>query len=234
MQLTNNIILITGGASGIGLALAKELVKDNKVIVCGRDKAKLEKTKQFNIHPIKCDVTNPKECKQLYNIIKKKYGSINILVNNAGVLNKKDFRKRSIEEEIEINLIAPINLTKLFLPLLKKNAAIINVTSLVAITPMPGIEVYSASKAGFAAFTRAIRMTLKNIKVFDVAPPGVDTPMTKGWLEKSKMISPERVAKEIINGMKKDRYHICIGQSKLAYWVNKLSPRLSDVIMQRI
>jgi len=85
MQLTNNIILITGGASGIGLALAKELVKDNKVIVCGRDKAKLEKTKQFNIHPIKCDVTNQKECKNLYNIIKKKYGHINILVNICGV-----------------------------------------------------------------------------------------------------------------------------------------------------
>ena len=119
MNIKGNTILITGGATGIGFALAEEFVNaGNQVIICGRRDQKLKEAKEKipSIHIKKCDLSKKKEREELYNWVRMNFKEVNILVNNAGIQREIDFRKGSYallngDSEIEINLIAPIHLS---------------------------------------------------------------------------------------------------------------------------
>ncbi len=231
MQTSNNTILITGGATGIGLSLAIEFLKrGNEVIICGRRENLLDevKAKHPQIHTYKTDITKLDERKSLVSSLSKNHPEINVLINNAGIqreflMNDENVAaKFESENEIEGNLTAPIHLTMLLLPFLKqnKNAAIINVTSGLAYVPHARMLVYSATKSALQSFTKSLRHQLKNdnIKVFEFAPPIVDTDLDKGAREKrgdtNKGIKPEIVTEQVIKGLEKDQYEIAIGQSK--------------------
>lgn len=243
MKLNKNTILITGGTSGIGLALAKKfLILENNVIVCGRNEEKLKRINENNpqIYTIKCDVTNKKEVNDLKNEIKKKFGKINILINNAGIqyryniLNEGNVMNK-VNVEMKVNFEAVVNLTELFLPMLHSSseAAIINISSMLGIVPKKTAPIYCASKAAVHIFTKTLMYQLEesNIKVFDIIPPIVNTNMTKIQENVPKM-KLENFIQEVIKGLKKDKYTIKPGMAKYMLLLNRFLPNLVEKIFK--
>jgi len=183
MKLSNNKILITGGASGIGLGLTERFIHDNNtVIICGRRKSLLKEISdrfpQVITHS--CDLSVPLERKELYLWISENHSDLNVLVNNAGIqqavpLSDDTFYDLA-KEEIVINIEAPIHLASLFIRLKSMNT-IINVTSGLAFVPMVRMPVYCASKAFLHSFTLSMRELLKdrNIEVIELIPPALNT-----------------------------------------------------------
>lgn len=183
MKLSNNKILITGGASGIGLGLTERFIlENNAVIICGRREAVLKEVKEkFPTVIIKvCDLSKETDRIELYNWISKNHSDLNMLVNNAGIQNwmsisDNEFYQKTANE-INTNVLAPIHLTKLFLSL-KSLDTIINVTSGLAFVQFSKVPVYCATKAFLHSFTLSLRhmLKLKNIDVIEMIPPALNT-----------------------------------------------------------
>jgi len=183
MNLSDNKILITGGASGIGLGLAERFIQENNtVIICGRRASLLEevKAKFPSIITKVCDLSLEEERIALYQWIAANHPDLNVLVNNAGIQNwmnitDADFYN-NMKNELATNIEAPLHLTSLFiqLSLLK---TVMNVTSGLAFSPFAKVPVYSATKAFFRSFTLSLRHLLKekNIEVVEIIPPALNT-----------------------------------------------------------
>lgn len=183
MKAANNKILITGGATGIGLGLTERFIKDNNtVIICGRREAALKEVadKFPSVITKVCDLSVEAERIALYNWVAEKHSDLNVLVNNAGVQNwmkvsDSDFYQKSYDE-ITTNVLAPIHLTTLFTSL-ESLDTIINVTSGLAFVPLSKIPVYCGTKAFMRSFTLSLRHSLKekNIEVIEMIPPALNT-----------------------------------------------------------
>ena len=181
MELTGNKILVTGGGSGIGLAMAERFVGEgNAVIICGRRESALDeaKAKLPSIVTRQCDLANEDERVKLFEWISQEHPDLNVLVNNAGVQNwmavtDDDFFQRA-KNEITTNIEAPIHLTQLFLKL-SSLRTIMNVTSGLSFVPFTKVPVYSATKAFFLSFTVSLKHLLKNIEVIEIIPPALNT-----------------------------------------------------------
>ncbi|MCR9145047.1 MAG: SDR family NAD(P)-dependent oxidoreductase [bacterium] len=250
---TNQLrVLITGGGSGIGLALARKFfAAGNSVVITGRDQSKLhaarialeaEQQKDGTIQIFAGDVANPDAIAKMT----AAFPEVNVLVNNAGVQHIYDIATISadefaakIEQEIRVNLIAPILLSRAFLPQLQRHAktgpaAIVNVTSGLALAPKASAPTYCASKAGLRSFSQALRYQLDShsVRVFEVLAPLVDTAMTAG--RGSGKISPQQLADEFWRGWIRDRSEMFIGKSKLLYRINRLWPGLANSIMRKM
>ena len=183
MQLSNNKILITGGASGIGLGLAERFLKEgNQVIICGRRAEALEEAaaKLPGVITRQVDLTLESDRVELYKWVAAEHPDVNVLINNAGIQNwmkvtDEDFFTKA-KLEINTNIEAPLHLTSLFLqlPALK---AIMNITSGLAFVPAVRMPVYSATKAFMSSFTQSLQVLLaaKNIEVIEVVPPALNT-----------------------------------------------------------
>ena len=183
MDLSNNKILITGGASGIGLGLTKRFLEEgNTIIVCGRRQDVLDKlaTEYPGVITRQCDLSDEADRKALYEWVAAEHIDLTVLCNNAGIqqwmdVSDPDFYERA-EAEIITNVLAPIHLTNLFinLPSLK---TIMNVTSGLAFVPLAKVAVYSATKAFFRSFTLSLRRMLRDrhIEVVEVIPPALNT-----------------------------------------------------------
>ena len=183
MKITNSKILVTGGASGIGFALAERFINDgNTVIICGRREDVLNEAhkKLPSLITKVCDLAVESQRESLFKWISEDHNDLNILVNNAGIQNwmsitDPDFFQKA-KEEITINVEAPIHLTYLFqnLPSL---TTIMNVTSGLSFVPLTKTPVYSGTKAFFHSFTLSLRHLLKtkNIKVIEIIPPALNT-----------------------------------------------------------
>src|SRR6185503_7973964 len=179
----NNKILITGGATGIGFALAERFVRENNtVIICGRRESALKEAtgKLPALITRSCDLSIAKEREELFKWIEKEHGDMNVLVNNAGIqqwmgITDDNFFERA-KEEIGINIETPLHLTSLFLKLKSLNV-IMNVTSGLSFSPLTKTTVYSATKAFFHSFTLSLRHLLKqrNIEVIELIPPALNT-----------------------------------------------------------
>lgn len=239
MVTCGNVVLITGGGSGIGLALAKKFQQaGNMVIIAGRNKEKLISVKERfpEIDIEVADIAREADISRLA----ENHSDVNILVNNAGVqynynLLEEPDAYRLIKEEFDINLIAPALLIQRFLPILlrKNESAIINVTSGLAFVPKESAPVYCAGKAGLHIFSKSLRYQLESssIKLFEIIPSLVDTSMTEGR-GKGK-ISPGQLADEFWKNFKKDNYEIHIGKVKLLYWLNRILPKVAERIMRK-
>ena len=185
-----NTVLITGGTSGIGLALAKRYLQDgNTVIICGRNEEKLAKTagEVHGLKTISADVSSEEDRILLFETVKKAYPDTNILINNAGIQQRIDLSAMDWQiwkKEISTNLEAPMHLSGLFVPFLmgKENAQIINVTSGLAFRPPLWAPVYGATKAGLHSFTFVLREQLreKGVAVKEIIPPAVGTNLGGG------------------------------------------------------
>jgi len=241
MKITGNTVLITGGTSGIGLELARQLLTlDNTVIITGRNQERLERAKAElgKVHIIQSDVSDPDSIRALHQKVTQEFPTLNILINNAGIMRKLNLHEKTediedVTREIETNLSGCIWMVQQFLPHLKnqESAAIVNVTSGLAFVPLPISPVYCATKAALHSFTQSLRIQLKqtNIKVFELAPPGTDTPLFSGEFDEAdvKGFSPMKVdvmVQRAITGMKKDELEIRPGPSNMLKLMSRIAP----------
>ncbi|MDW3682755.1 SDR family oxidoreductase [Cupriavidus sp. CV2] len=182
MKLTGNTILITGGATGIGLALAQRFSSEgNQVIICGRSEAALRQTKAEVPALVTrvCDVSDMASRRAMVQWLATDHPTLNVLVNNAGVQVRREFNANpvmdNLDQEVAINLIAPIHLIAELLPMFRQQtqAHILNVSSGLAFSPMADVPVYCATKAAIHSFTLSLRHQLKatGIRVIEIAPP---------------------------------------------------------------
>ncbi len=242
MKISNNTILITGGATGIGLALAKELITNNNtVIVCGRRQQMLDLAKAAlpSLVTLQFDISELSQRRELYKTCLEKFPHLNIIINNAGIQREIDFRKGESayldgDSETQINLEATFHLTALFTPHLMQHveSAIINVSSGLGLVPLAIVPVYSATKAALHSFSISLRKQLADtsIKVYEILPPVVDTDLDRGARLKrgqtDKGITPEFVAAESIKGLAADKFEIAIGIVKVLRIGSRIAPPL--------
>lgn len=238
MNIKDNVVLVTGGARGIGLALAERFLREgNKVLICDKDKHELRnvKIRLPEINTIYCDILDGNSINQMISLINKKHNELNIIINNAGIqnigkFNKKEFSLEKILDEINTNLLGPIILIKKLLPILqnKNSAAIVNVSSLLAKIYKESAPIYCATKAGLHAFSRSLRYQLEdtNIKVFEIMPPIVETTMTEGR-GKGKL-TPEALVDEFFHSFSRDNYQVEVGKTKVLFSLQRFFPHTID------
>lgn len=245
MRTTNHTALVTGGATGIGLALARALAaRGNRVAICGRRPEALAAAVAAtpSLVPIRCDLAAPEELGHLGDEVRRRLGGLSLLVNNAAIQLHGDFAREparaldGIDAELAVNLAAPAKVTALLLPLLAKadEAAIVNVSSGLGLVPKRSAPVYCATKAGLHLFTKALRWQMEDartgIRVFELLPPLVDTAMTEG--RGTGKLRPEEVAEAALRGMAADRWEIAVGKVRLLRILNRLSPRIAERILR--
>lgn len=239
--------LVTGGASGIGLALVRRLHRDGaaRVFVVGRDAAKLYalgREAPF-VTPLIADLADPTAVDRLLAELPARAPELSLVVNNAGTQRLSDFVTEDpaalvpdLRQEIRANFDAVVALSAGLLPILARQptAAIVNVTSGLAIAPKRSSPVYCATKAGVRSFTRALRYqcedALPHVRIVEALPPLVDTAMTAG--RGRGKISAEACADEIVDGLRAGRAEIRVGKSKLLGAIMWLSPALGYRILR--
>jgi uncharacterized oxidoreductase len=237
MKTTKNTILVTGGSAGIGFEIAKLFSEnDNHIIITGRDEQRLHKaaSQLKNVTAIVSDVSNAADVEQLIKTLTKDFPNLNIVINNAGralvynlaTENVNAFEKA--EDEMLTNYLSVIRLNEKLLPLLKKqkDAAIVNVSSVVAFVP-GSLSTYSASKAALHSYTQALRIALQKVtgvKVFELMPPLVNTEFSAP-IGGENGIHPSVVAKDLFTALENDEYEIRVGNTEDIYRMYLNSPQ---------
>lgn len=239
MDVNGKSVLLTGGSAGIGRELARLLKsKGAKVAVTGRNRDRLAAMREEGFETIEADLSSAHGVDGLIADLGKR--EIDILINNAGQGVDHDFREELPDADaadacIYANLDAPIRLITALVPALgrRPEAAIVNVTSGLAIAPRAGGPVYCATKAGLRSYSMALREQLKqtNIQVIEALPPVVDTQMTAG--RQIRKMPPQECAAQILDAIESDATEANVGQVKLLRWVYSLSPALARRIMLR-
>lgn len=240
MKLTGSTILITGGTSGIGLELARQLLeRGNTVLVTGRDQEKLDRAARGlpGLHTFQSDVSDPAAITTLYESVIARFPALNVLVNNAGImrnLNINDAHDLSdVTREIETNLSGPVRMIQQFLPHLKTRdpALIVNVTSGLAFIPLPLSPVYCATKAALHSFTQSLRVQLagSGVRVIELAPPGVETPLFRGEfaeeMKGQKGMEVSVLATKAIAAIEADALEIRPGLSNALKIMSRVAPQ---------
>ena len=187
MKVTGNTVLITGGGSGIGRALAEAFhALGNQVIISGRRAAVLEEVTKANpgMAWVSMDATDADGIRTFADQLIAAHPDLNVVINNAGIMKNEDIKAAPdyldiAEETIATNLLAPIRLTAALLPhfLKKPNAAVLTVSSGLAFVPMVATPTYSATKSAIHAYSVALREQLKgtSVEVIEIVPPYVQT-----------------------------------------------------------
>ncbi len=228
-NLSNKITVVTGASSGIGKATAVELAKEGcKVILLSKTKQKLldtlneVKTFTENATAVVCDVRNYDSVEKAFLGIIKKYNTIDILVNCAGIAIRRSFKTTSIDETREImdtNFFGTVNCIKAALPVMVRSnsGSIVNIGSLAGLVALPDLSIYSASKFAIVGLSQALHIELKkyNIQVSLINPAGTNTPIFnhESWqtnAPKEKLMSPEYVAAQIVRAIKKNKFNVVL------------------------
>jgi uncharacterized oxidoreductase len=243
MNVNGKTVLLTGGSAGIGRAIARQLkAKGASVILTGRDQERLEAMRAEGFAVIAADLSSAAGVDALVASLGEQ--TIDILINNAGLGVAHDVRAAMPDPDaadgcLYANLAAPIRLITALLPRLRARnpaapeAAIINVTSGLAIAPNTASSVYCASKAGLRSYTMALRAQLAGepILVIEALPPVVDTQMTAD--RKASKMPPEECARQIIAALEGERDEANVGMVKVLRAVYSLSPALARSVMRR-
>jgi uncharacterized oxidoreductase len=237
MKTSNNSILITGGSAGIGFEFAMALSAGNKVIITGRNEARLAEAAARipNSTAILGDVSDANDVERLVAAIYKDHPDLNIVINNAGksapvyrldTAGAGAFTKAG--EEMLVNYLSVVRLNEMLLPLLKRqaSAAIVNVSSIVAIAPGGRLPSYSASKAALHSYTITLRQHLAktNVRVFEIYPPLVNTGFSAEIGGATQGIPPSVVAGDLLKGLEEDRFDIRVGKTAELYQFYLASP----------
>ncbi len=239
MKLTGKTILITGGSSGIGLALAQELLKrGNTVLITGRDKGRLQAAKETSpgLHIFQSDVSDPEQIVALRQEVLQRFPQLDTLINNAGIMRNLKLKQTrepgDLTRELQSNLNGPLWMIQEFLPHLQrqKNALIVNVTSGLAFVPFPLSPVYSAAKAGLHAYTQVLRGQLagSSVTVVELAPPGTETSLYRGEFAKElqgqKGMPVPVLVERAIAGIEKGKLEIRPGLSNVLKLMSRVAP----------
>ena len=222
MNITGNKILITGGATGIGLGLTERFIQEgNTVIICGRRESVLKEVtdKYPSVISRVCDLSDESDRVALYEWVADNHSDLNVLVNNAGIqqwmaITDTDFFERA-QVEITTNIIAPVHLTSLFINL-KSLTTVINVTSGLSFVPFTKAPVYSGTKAFFHSFTMSMRYLLKsmNIEVIEMIPPALNTDLGgKGLHDSAPPVSA--FIEAVFQQMKEGKTELTFGFSEM-------------------
>ncbi len=209
--LKDKVILVTGANRGIGKSLVKESLNKGakKVYATCRDLNKMTKFEDTRVVILELDVTNDYHIEQVI----KQASDTEVLINNAGVLSAGSILKgeiADIKKDMDVNYYGTLKMMKSFASVLESNSPsrIINITSIVAYSPLPTIAGYSASKAALLSATHSVRIELakKGVTVHAVNPGAIDTDMNKGsdW----DMPSPDSVAKVILDKVENEELDI--------------------------
>ncbi len=213
----NKVAVITGGGSGIGLAMARIFTTNGySVVITGRNSKRLQKATasiaadKKQVNGIPCDVRDPVSVEKLFREIGKQHSAIDVLINNAGVAHAlAPVDQLSIEtwkEVIDTNLTGTFLITRAALPLMRAGGTIVNNLSVAAVQPFAGMAAYNASKFGALGFTHALREDLRKrgIRVLALLPGATDTEIWgQFWPDapKEKMISAETVAQAVLHAV---------------------------------
>jgi len=237
MRLVGKSIVVTGGGTGIGLELARQLVaRGNRVAICGRRRAKIDAAQSAipGLEGIACDLGAEGGVEALDEFVRSKFENIDMLVNNAAVqvqttLLDGKAGSADLAHELMTNLGAPLRLAQLFMPMLlrRPEAAIVNMISLLGILPKANAPGYCASKAGLYAFTRSLELALAGSRVRAIAvfPPMVETPMTHG--RGTDKMPVEAFVRAMIADIERGRRDIRVGQARTVLMLNRVLPGLA-------
>jgi uncharacterized oxidoreductase len=249
MKLRQLTILITGGTSGIGFELARQLLeRGNTVIVTGRDAQRIADARRRlpGLHGIVSDVADAAAIEALHREVAASFAALDVLVNNAGIMRNLDLTRPhapgDITREIDVDLRGPIQMVQQFLPLLREReqSAIVNVTSGLAFVPLSIAPIYSAAKAALHAYTRALRVQLagSGVRVFELAPPPVETRLMRAEFEAelkgSKGMAVEALARAAIAGIERGRDEIRPGLANVLNAMSRLAPQFMFRQMTRM
>jgi NAD(P)-dependent dehydrogenase (short-subunit alcohol dehydrogenase family) len=198
--------LITGGSSGIGLAIGRMLRDEGfELTLASRTKEKIEAAAaQLGAHPIAADVGDEGDCIRVVAEHKQRFGGMDVLVNSAGIGiagTAESLQAKHVDLQLGINLRGLLLVTREAIPLLKESKGwVINLASIAGTAPAPGLTVYGATKAAVIALTRSMNVELEGdgVRAIALCPGFVDTPMAE-WsgLAGDEMIQPEDCAEVV-------------------------------------
>lgn len=241
MDIQDKHIVITGGASGLGLELLRQLVTDNMISVIGRPSAGLTSLRDNfpDVAIYEADLADLGAVERAADALVKTVQSIDVLINNAAVqytprFTDADFRYETIRREIDINFTSICALVHLLLPNLMgaQPALIVNINSGLALAPKTDSAIYCATKGALNIFSQSLAYQLEgtNVEVKQVFLPLVDTAMTAG--RGSGKLHPEKVASDIIRGLFSSRANIDIGKVRILRVLQRIAPNLVARIMK--
>ncbi|MCC6684560.1 MAG: SDR family oxidoreductase [Bacteroidia bacterium] len=258
-SLSNKVIVITGASSGIGEACALNFASHQcKLVLAARSPDKLKavaaacKAKGAEVISVSCDVAKEEDCKHLVEESIRAFGTIHVLINNAGISMRAVFEQTDLQvirQVMDINFWGTVYCTKYALPyILKEKGSVVGVSSIAGYKGLPGRTGYSASKFAMQGFLEALRTEnmKKGLHVL-IACPGYtasnirNTALNKEGksqsetpLDESKLMQPEEVADYITHAViKRKRTLILTMQGKLAVWLNKFFPAFTDKMVYK-
>ena len=251
MEFGNKKILITGAGSGLGKELTTQFLEAGAVVIAvDRNLSKLEELKSKytqNLDFYQVDLTDFSQVQKMMEEVTKKWHSLQVLINNAGVIQQfvpvSKLSEAEIRRVFEINFFAPLNLIRLFLPVINEaeKSLIVNVSSMGSYTPVPGQSIYGASKAAIKLLSEGLEMELRQTKtkVAVVFPGAIKTSITENsgikltpemmkQSENYKALDASKAAQEIINNLKKGKSKIYIGKdAKTMNLLSRISPKFA-------
>jgi len=243
MKLSQQTILVTGGNSGIGFNLVKQLHdQGNWLVVVSRSQNNWQQLSNYEpkIRTLQCDLSQAEEVNDLVQTLQKENIEPDVLINCAAIqltpkLTDVEFSLPGIETEVSTNFISVVSLSYLLLPVLlsKPQSAIVNITSGLALFPKTGSAVYCATKAAVHSFSQSLRYQLAHtpVQVTEILLPLVDTPMTSG--RGNGKISAESAAQRIIKGVQQGCNEVLVGKVRLLPILARLWPGLAKGILRK-
>ena len=256
-ELKNKTILITGGAGGLGKALSMRYVQAGaKVVALDTNMSQLkhlEEEMKWSDYPflgIRCDITDRQACELAIAEACDHFESIDMLINNAGITQLGSFEQADpvkFRQVMEVNFFGAVNCTRAALPsLIESQGQIVAISSVAGFAPLMGRTAYAASKHAMAGFFNSLRTELnsKGVHVTIIYPSTINTGIREAELARLGMSgldeqhkighssSPELIADQIFSNILQRKRKFITGRTgKLAWWINKLMPRLYDHLM---
>ncbi len=242
MKLQARHVLVTGGTRGIGEQLVRDLLdRGVRVTATGTSESSVRDARA-RLPQVQWEVLDQGDASSRVALAAQVAGSdIDLVIHNAGIQQLRDWTQADAqvdfdtEREVQINFVGPVELTRLLLPQLsrRQQAAVVFITSGLALAPKQSSPVYCASKAALRSFAKSLRAQLQGaglpIRVIEALPPIVDTDMTRG--RGRGKISPQAASRQILAGIAAGKQEIDVGATRLLRVIQRISPALAGRIM---
>ncbi len=247
------VVVITGAAGGIGRALAQAFAaRGDKVALLDLDAGALEGLAlRLGGLALVCDVTDPAACEAAIAEVERRWGGVDVLVNNAGISHRSRFADTSPEvlrRVMEVNFFGSVNCTRAALPALRRRrGVVVAISSVAGFAPLVGRTAYAASKHALHGFFDSLRTELRGeVAVALVCPSFVDTPLDQSALDGEgkrlgrarpsvgRFLSPDEVAAVVLDAVDhRSRRRLVSPIAHLSWWVSRLAPSVYDRLMLR-